>query len=457
MPHPEDAPPTGTLHTGGMRTAFPDPTRSGLAGKTPIGRRRLIAVLGDGTAALIIIAIAFSPFVTQTGGGPADEAILLAPAALLPFRRRWPIPVLAACIVLYGLAVLSGLQPPGIVLAAAIAMFGVANRRNRRTTIIVTACAIGAVVGLTVLAAVGDVGDPRVVQFAITIAFFAAAGDATRSRREYVAAMVERAERAEQTREAEAQRRVSEERLRIARDLHDVVAHQISVISLNAGVASSSLSSRPERAEEALGTIRVAARTVLGEIGDLLSVLRTDGVGSSAAPQPGLGAVDDLVAEFRAGGLDVRVRVEGSLAELPAAVDVVAYRVLQEALTNALKHGADGRAHVLVAVTPAAVELVVTNPVLPSEPQRDGSPPSSGYGLLGLRERLSAVRGTIEAGPAAGGFRLAAVLPTAPASTTAASTMAASTPAGPTPAASTPAASTLAASTPAGPTPEETA
>jgi signal transduction histidine kinase len=413
--------------------AFPDPVRSRIPEEPPIGRQRLHAVLGDAAAALIIVAIAFAPFTAETAESVIDYAILLAPAALLPFRRRWPIPVLAACIALYGLAVLSGLLPPGIVLAAAIAMYGVAHRRGRRASIIVAASAVGAVVGLTLLAALGDVGDPRVVQFAITIAFFAAAGDATRSRREYIAAMVERAERAEQTREAEAQRRVSEERLRIARDLHDVVAHQISVISLNAGVASSSLSSRPDRAEEALGTIRIAARTVLGEIGDLLSVLRADGDGSSVAPQPGLEAIDDLIAEFGTAGLDVRVRVEGSLEDLPATVDVVAYRVLQEALTNALKHGAGGRAHVLVAVTPAAIELVVTNPVLPSGPQREGSSPSSGYGLLGLRERVSAVRGTIEAGPAAGGFRLAAVLPIAPAATMPAETTPARTPPPPTP------------------------
>ncbi|WP_166404613.1 sensor histidine kinase [Labedella endophytica] len=393
-----------------MRAAFPDLERSRLPAETHRWRRAH-AVVGDVAAALIIVAFAFAPFASTTPRGVVDLAILLAPAVLLPFRRRWPIPVLAACILLYAAAVVNGLVPPGIVVGAAIAMFGVANRMGRRRSIIVTASAIGAVVGLTLLAALGDVGDPRVVQFAITIAFFAAAGDATRSRREYIAAMVERAERAERTREAEAQRRVSEERLRIARDLHDVVAHQISVISLNAGVASSSLTSRPERAEEALGTIRVAARTVLGEIGDLLAMLRADGDETNAAPQQGLDALDALVAEFAAAGLDVRVRIEGDVDGLPATADVVAYRVIQEGLTNALKHGAEHRAHVLVAVSARAVEVVVANPVRVLAPDRSDPDETGGYGLLGLRERVTAVRGTLEAGPSAGGFRLSASIP----------------------------------------------
>jgi signal transduction histidine kinase len=419
-------------------TASPDTATPLADGWSTPARRRVLAVVGDVVAALLITLVAFSPFPTDRPDEVFEFVLVLLPAALLPFRRRYPIIVLAVCIALYGVAALRGLLSPGIVIATAIAMFGVANRSDRRRTIVVTASAIGAVVGLSLLAALSNAADPRVVQFAITIAFFAAAGDATRSRREYVVAIMERAERAEQTREAEARRRVTEERLRIARDLHDVVAHQISVISLNAGVASSSLRSRPDRAEESLGTIRSAARAVLGEIGDLLSVLRSDGDEGSGttSPQPGLEALDDLVAEFRATGLDVRVRVEGVLGNLPATVDVVAYRVLQEALTNALKHGADGRAHALIAVTPVAVEIVVTNPVLPTGPQRDGASTSSGYGLLGLRERVSAVRGTIDAGPAAGGFRLAAVLPTSPDTVS------------PAPAAPTPTAPSAPASTP---------
>jgi signal transduction histidine kinase len=377
-------------------------------------RERILAWVGDGVAALVIAAAAFAPFPVGNPDDPFSRAIAILPALLLPARRRWPIAVLASCIALYGISAVAGVLSPGIVIATAIAAFGVANRTDRRTAVIVSLLAILTIVGLSLLATLSSETDPRVVQFAVTIAFAAAAGDATRSRREYIVAITERAERAEQTRDAEARRRVSEERLRIARDLHDVVAHQISVISLNAGVASSSLRSKPERAEEALGTIRGAARTVLGEIGDLLTMLRADGEHETAAPQPGLGALDALLAEFTGAGLDVTLRTEGDVARLSRAVDVVAYRVIQEALTNAHKHGGGGRAHVLVSVGDDSAEIVVTNPVAtrPATGSAAGTADAhGGHGLLGLRERVAAVRGSVETGATPAGFRLAAVLP----------------------------------------------
>ncbi|MBM3716528.1 MAG: sensor histidine kinase, partial [Actinobacteria bacterium] len=233
-----------------------------------------------------------------------------------------------------------------------------------------------------------------------------------RSRRAYVEAVEERARRAEQTREAEARRRVTEERLRIARDLHDAVAHRISVISLNAGVASSSLETRPERAREALATIRTTSRDVLGEIGAMLSVLRAP---EDAAPQeqPGLARVAEVVESVRVAGWEVAVRDEvgpdADAAGIPMGTGIVAYRVVQEGLTNAMKHGTTRRAHLLIRRDGEALEIVVTNPLdrLPvSDP-----PPTSGFGLIGLRERVEAVRGELEAGLAPGGFRLAARLP----------------------------------------------
>jgi signal transduction histidine kinase len=267
---------------------------------------------------------------------------------------------------------------------------------------------------LSVVGAVVSAADPRMVQFTLAVAFAAAAGDATRSRREYIVAVTERAERAEQTREAEARRRVSEERLRIARDLHDTVAHQIAVISLNAGVASSSLES-PERAQEALSTIRSASRTVLGEIGDLLALLRTeDPDAGTTAPPSGLGRLDELVEQFAQSGLSVHLRVEGDPGHVSGAADLVAYHVIQEGLTNALKHGTDHRAHVLVEVADEHVTVVVTNPTIPAahDARRDAAA-GAGHGLIGLRERVASVRGVVETGTTAGGYRLAATLPLA--------------------------------------------
>ncbi|WKK70368.1 histidine kinase [Rathayibacter oskolensis] len=375
------------------------------------GHRRPPGWVGDVIAAIVIAALALAPFPGREYRATSGLALglTLTPILLLPLRRRLPVAVLVVTVALYGAAALTGTLSPGIVIAAAVAMFAVANRRPRRLSVIVMIATAASILLLSLLAATVGALDARVIQFAVIIAFAGAAGDATRSRREYIVAVTERAERAEQTRESEARRRVTEERLRIARDLHDAVAHQISVISLNAGVASSALETRPDRAREALGTIRTAARSVLGEIGDLLEVLRSDErLAESAGPQPGLERLDELVGRFEADGLQITLRTEGDPAAVTGAVDLVAYRVVQEALTNAHKHGADHRAHVLLDIGGDRVGIVVTNPV-PAEAAP--APRGAGHGLLGLRERVASVRGSVTTGPAPGGYRVAATLP----------------------------------------------
>ena len=369
--------------------------------------------LGDTLAAVLVVGAAFAPFPVAEFRPSSGLvlAVVIAPAALLPLRRRRPTAVLAGIVGLHGIAALLGTISPGVVVAAGIATFAVAARTPRRRTVVVTGAAALAVVLLSLLAVFGGITDPRIVQFALFIALAAAAGDASRSRREYIEAVTERAERAERTHEAEASRRVAEERLRIARDLHDAVAHQISVISLNAGVASSALETRPEKAVTALATIRRASRTVLGEIGDLLEVLRAGDSDRTPSPQPGLARLDELVAGFADTGLVVGTRVEGPLAAVTGAVDLVAYRVVQEGLTNAGKHGAEHRAHVLISVDEHEVSVVVTNPVPALRADPDPDDVRGGHGLLGLRERVASVRGVVETGATPGGFRLAAVLP----------------------------------------------
>ncbi|RXZ71929.1 sensor histidine kinase [Agromyces albus] len=385
----------------------------------PVGlfARRMPAWIGDLLAVVFVLGGALAPY----PGSPMQTGNLVgliagvAGALAMPLRRRWPIPVLAACIALFGVVAFSGAGAAGLVVASAIAMFAVAVRNDRRTTVIVAAGTVVAVVGLSLLSTIFGYFDPRDLQFALTIAFAAAAGDAARSHHAYIEAITERAIRAEETRESEARRRVAEDRLRIARDLHDTVAHQISVISLNAGVASSSLESRPETARDALATIRSASRTVLGEIGDLLELLRAESDDApGTAPQPGLDRLDELIGRFAESGLDVTVRVEGDVGRLPEAVDRVAYRVIQEALTNAHKHGSEHRAHLLVEVATDAARLVVTNPISSAPVSRDErrTPDDrGGHGLLGVRERVASVRGTVESGPEGMVYRLAATLP----------------------------------------------
>jgi signal transduction histidine kinase len=382
-------------------------------------RARMLAWLGDGFLAALIITFAFVPIPEAEfrAQSTATLVIVLLPAVVLPLRRRWPLAVIAGFIACYGLVAVDGTLSPGLILAIAVAMFSLTNRSDRRTSVVAGIVAVLAIGVLSLLASLGSVFDPRIVQFVLTIAFGAAAGDAARSRREFIAVMTERAVRAEETKETEAKRRVTEERLRIARDLHDVVAHQIAVISLNAGVASASLESRPEKAKESLGTIRSAARVVLGEIGDLLEMLRadSDNPADASPPQSGLDGLDELVETFAESGLVVQMRVEGDLAQISGASVLVAHRVIQEALTNAHKHGAEHRAHVLVDVTAETARIVVTNP---SRRTEIGAPAvtvtattGTGLGLVGLRERVASIRGTVETGFVGGSYRVVVVLP----------------------------------------------
>ena len=368
----------------------------------------------DIVVAVLVIVPAFAPvpFPELRPSSPLVHALILLPAVVLPFRRRWPRTVLAVCIALYVAALALGTLSPGAALAIAIAAYGVADRVTRRAAAPVGIAAVAGLIAASIVVTLTTGMDTRFLQVGLTVALAGALGDAARSRRAYVEAVVERARRAEQTREAEARRRVTEERLRIARDLHDAVAHQISVISLNAGVASSALETRPERAREALATIRTASREVLGEIGSMLTVLRTPDE-TGIREQPGLARLPDVIESVRVAGWDVVVRDEIGLgtAVVPLGVDIVAYRVVQEGLTNALKHGSARRAHVLLRRDGDDLEIVVTNPWERATEPHDLPP--SGFGLVGLRERVDSVGGALEAGPAPGGFRLAARLPLA--------------------------------------------
>lgn len=369
----------------------------------------------DLVLALLVSAPAFAPFLRAElrPGSALSWGIALAPAVLLPLRRRWPMTLLVVLLSCFAVAAWQGSLLPGVGFAVAAVVFHIAITTTRRRSLFVGGSVMAAMAAIALLGAALHGLDPLVFQFVVIVAFAAAAGDAARSRREYLVAVTERAERAERGREAEARRRVTEERLRIARDLHDAVAHQISVISLNAGVASSALDTDPERARVALRTIRRASRSVLGEIGDLLGMLRADDGAPSAAPQYGLEHVDALLEQFAAGGLDVRRRIHGDPGLVTGAVALVAYRVVQEALTNAHKHGSEHRAHLLIDVGADALQIVVANPFEPSDVSdiRPGEQAGAGLGLLGLRERLASVRGTVESGPAPGGWRLTATIP----------------------------------------------
>jgi signal transduction histidine kinase len=342
---------------------------------------------------------------------PVAAVIAVLACAAVAFRRIRPRIVLALTIA-GSVAVFALVEGRAfVVLTVMVALYTVANRSDRRTTLIAWALSSLAITaGLAVSQWAGTL-DAAVFAFLPWLGVFAAVGDGLRTRRAYVAAVEERADRAERTREEEARRRVAEERLRIARELHDVVAHRIAVVNVQAGVAAHLMCSQPEAAEEALEHVREAGRAVLDELSDILNVLRQpDEASGPTSPAPDLSQVDSLVDSFDAAGLVVDWSVTGRPRSLAGSVDLVAYRVLQEALTNAHKHGS-GTAHVALTYTPSALELLVTNP-LPGPGSTQVSDRESGFGLIGMHERATAVGGVVSAGPSPDGeFRVEATLP----------------------------------------------
>ena len=207
---------------------------------------------------------------------------------------------------------------------------------------------------------------------------------------------------------ADADRAVQAERTRIARELHDVVAHRVSLMTVQAGAAKTVASDDPQAALQAMEAVEHAGRQALDELRHLLGVLRPSADGGSLGPQPGLTDVPRLIDQFREAGLDVSLSVSGATTDLPARVDLSAYRIVQEALTNVLKHAGPGaQSDVRVSIDDGAVAIEISD-----DGQAVTSLPGSGHGIMGMRERALLLGGSLTAGPrAAGGFRVAANLP----------------------------------------------
>ncbi|MEU4203990.1 sensor histidine kinase [Streptomyces sp. NPDC039022] len=344
--------------------------------------------------------------------------VVLAVAAggALVLRRRFPRSVLAVtglCTVLE-LLLESGVPRAPVFCAVVIALCTLAARTDRSTT-----WRVGALTVLGLTAAAMLLGDrPWYAQENLAIfawtGMAAAAGDAVRSRRAFVAAIRERAERAERTREEEARRRVAEERMRIARELHDVVAHHIALVNVQAGVASHVMDSRPDQAKQALAHVREASRSALDELRATVGLLRqSDDPRAPTEPAPGLGVLDQLVDGFVRAGLPVTLDVPEPAGPLPAALDLTAYRVVQEALTNVHKHAGTGaRATVRIARDTDVLTVTVLDDGGTPGPSPDPQEPGGGHGLIGMRERVAALRGTAETGPRpTGGFQVHVRLP----------------------------------------------
>jgi len=355
--------------------------------------------------------LADSVFVLALGAGYVGNAahahhwmpgVPLAVAITLPllWRRRQSLAVLllVTTATVVNAFWYSELAP----FAAGLAIYTVASHVPRRRSLMasVGAAAVLLAVGGSTVAAGQLI--PEIILFASAWAI----GDSLGARRAYTRELEEKAERLERERATEAARAVAEEQTRIGRELHDVIAHNLSVIVVQAAAANDVFDTRPDRAREALREIEATGRSALGELRRLLGAVSGDD--TEFAPPPGLEQLDALVAQVRSAGLEVSVSVAGTPRTLPIAIDLSAYRIVQEALTNTLKH-----AH----ATRVGVGLHFTGDALDIEVRDDGRGNGSGgggtgSGLIGMRERVVTYGGTLQAGPAAGGgFLVAARFP----------------------------------------------
>ncbi|MFI5641275.1 sensor histidine kinase [Streptomyces goshikiensis] len=339
--------------------------------------------------------------------GVAGRLLLLLGPALLLLRHRHPVAVLyGVCAVT--LAYLAGGYPYGpVFLCVALALLSavLAGHRYAAWTAAGLLWAGHLLIGHWLYRWLPPAGDGPAAwgtEGGVTAWVIAvlAASEVVRVRREQWAR--DRAERA-----AAERRRVDEERLRIARELHDVLAHSISVINVQAGVGLALLDTDPEQARSALSTIKEASKEALGEVRQVLDTLRAPGE-APRTPAPGLDRLSELVAQAASAGLTVRVEGESGGRGLPPGTDLAAFRIVQEALTNVVRHSGSRTARVRVTRTPGLLELRVDD----DGPATTEDAGGAGSGLIGMRERASALGGTIEAGPRPdGGFRVLALLP----------------------------------------------
>ncbi|GLY93083.1 two-component sensor histidine kinase [Actinoplanes sp. NBRC 103695] len=336
----------------------------------------------------------------------AGAAACVVAVLLIALRRRWPVPVFVASA---GFTVLSVTTPWLVAPAALTCLFCAYTvaTRMRRAVSWLSGLVAGVVVYVAGSFTLGAWTQPEAVAIFASAGLAVAVGDLVRTRRAYLAEVLDRAQRAERSRDEVARRRVIEERVRIARELHDVVAHHIAMINVQAGVAAHLLRSRPDQAEESLAHVRQAARTVLDELSTVLGVLRDPEHPGGPADEParGLAHLPELIEQVTGSGLRVEDRRDGQPRPLSAAMDLAAYRIIQESLTNARKHAPDGQARLCLRFSDDELEITVEN-------SATGRPAGTGYGLAGIRERATALGGRLSAGSTPDGrFVMRARLP----------------------------------------------
>ncbi|GLZ02094.1 two-component sensor histidine kinase [Actinoplanes sp. NBRC 103695] len=390
-----------------MRPALPTITAMALAWL----KRHPIAE--DALLALVLLVAGVGMLVVDDPGrprvGPWDVPVFLLALAAVVLRRRFPVVALAWTVALaLGLTVLQRSENPVVTGVIALLVYTCTTSVGRRAAWVL-AGVVAAVLLTSQLVWARAAGDA--LGSIAWVGVGAAIGDATRSRRAYIAEVEERARAAEQSREEEARLRVAHERVRIARELHDVVAHHIAAIKVQASGARNILTHRPEQVAPALENISRLSDTVLREMTSVIGLLRQTARRDSLVvePTPGLAQLTGLLDDFGATGLRVDHHQTGTPRELPVLADLAAYRIIQEGLTNARKHG-DGAVRLTVAYHGGGVTVDIANTI-----GGQGAAGGSGFGILGMSERVAANGGVFRAGPSRdGGFAVHAELSAPP-------------------------------------------
>ncbi|MEU7096681.1 sensor histidine kinase [Kitasatospora aureofaciens] len=349
---------------------------------------------------------------------PATGVLALIAAAAVFFHRRHPRAV--AAVTLVCTMMLTWTSPrltPMLATPLLLALYFLAVRTDRSTALRASIATAVLLTGISLLfGPTGPIGE-RISVLAWAL-LPGALGDSIRNRRAHLAAIEERAERAERTREEEARRRVADERIRIARDLHDVVAHHIALANAQAGIALHLMDSHPVQAREVLSHITDATGSALHELRATVGLLRRAEEPAPLEPAPGLDRLPELINTFERAGVPVRLTVEGESRPLSPGVDLTAFRIVQESLTNVAKHAHGADAEVTLSYSGSRVAVTVANgrPTATGRPRTALLPPpapgESGFGLIGMRERAGAVGGRLTADRRpGGGFLVTAELP----------------------------------------------
>lgn len=370
-------------------------------------RRRVFdAVLAFLLALLNLVLVA--PFVARgrpNAVGPA-VALLLVHGGCLAWRREAPLVVLG--IVLGSGLIVVALGWPSVVLgvAALVALYSVAAHREPRRSLPALGVTIGSMaVGLLILSRGSDTS--TIVGNALVLAVVWYLGESVRARRAHIAQLEQRTEELERAREELAASAVAGERLRIARELHDVVAHSLGVIAVQAGVGAHVIETNPREAKRSLEAIEQASKSALAEIRGLLGLLRSDDDEAGKTPAPRISDLRVLADEMAAAGVDVDLELDSAVANLAPSLELTIFRVIQEALTNVVRHARASRATVMVARAADGLRIEVVD-----DGRAQVAPSGGGHGLVGMRERVGMHGGTLTAGPLeGGGFKVAVSIP----------------------------------------------